>query len=397
MAGLYLLFTLHLHKSSGGEAASQDLSENPFLPLLAEFALAPNGGGGGGGASTAENAFVAELFASHKSISTQTPAAVLTSLSKGRGPVSPEVTSRVAAALAVYRQKEEGVGLLAGAWKRTALARSVNESNEPPRGPVAREVVDGENGMAAADEATLLVQARHLAAGSTFEARWIRPAPPRCEVEAGEIVWMDVDALSFEVLWDPSMGAEDGPLEELRILLATAFKEPLQPAVQKQLLERVEELPGALGQSGLTPRRLPELVENNAGVAFEILLKLMSSDQVTDYLGVLVNMEMTLQSMEVVNRLTTAVDLPTEFIHRYISNGIASCKNLTDKFNQTRLVRLVCVFLQSLIRNKIIDVQDLLEEVQSFCLEFIKVREAAGLFRMLKTLESDPTAQILDE
>lgn len=204
-----------------------------------------------------------------------------------------------------------------------------------------------------------------------FAPSFIRIPPPfvPLEMESNELRWIDPEQL-HEVIWEPEMGMKGERGSLLRELMAKAFKSPLPGAQQMKVLAQLEEDPKLVHLCGLTPQKLPDLVKNNSRLATELLLKLVSSNQMPQYFSALVNMEMNMHSMEIVNRLTSAVQLPTEFVHTYISHCIRSCGNIADKYDQIRMVRFLCVFLKSLIKNKIIDVQDLLIEVQAFCIEY---------------------------
>ena len=280
----------------------------------------------------------------------------------------------------------------------------------------------------------------------------------------------------------------------LATLLAKACKVQLPAAEKTQLLAELRagsahstaassaapppfEIPAALLTAChlVPPSRLPLLVEKNHEVASEFLMQFMATTQarwvavasapnpsaasalpslphtVNEYLSPLVQMEMSLHSMEVAKSLSMSTDsplgssalqvLPPDFLHLYICKCLSSCSKMQDKFLQARHVRLICAFLTTLIRKKIIhmgatptaattnnggteaaatnsassssssssssfsavssssagvsseyDVRDvLLVEVSSFLVEFSSHKDAANLYKLIKTMEANST------
>jgi hypothetical protein len=143
-------------------------------------------------------------------------------------------------------------------------------------------------------------------------------------------------------------------------------------------------------EMGFTPRSLPQLVDKNPIVAIECLVLILTAPEDQDdfgvdpeiksqYLSALAGMDMSIHSMEVVNRLASHSArgggeienieslLHPEYIHLYISTCISSCEGMSyDRHLQNKSVRLLCVFLQSLIRNGIVGVEVSLDSLYSY-------------------------------
>ncbi|EFA84617.1 hypothetical protein PPL_01607 [Heterostelium album PN500] len=225
------------------------------------------------------------------------------------------------------------------------------------------------------------IQSKELSLFS-FEPNFNRPPPPL--YEHTNMIWINT-TITHGLLLSPTMGftSVTNPKRLVRDLMSKAIRGRLKKTQIQQIKAELDADPKLVLYSGLVPKKLPNLVENNTQVAIDALLKLIHSPDFKDYFQELISMEMNYRSMEVVNALATSVELPSHFIPMYISNCITTCNNSKDKAMLQRSVRLVCVFIQSLIRNNIINIKDLFAEVQAFCLEHAKIREAIGLFKLM--------------
>lgn len=67
---------------------------------------------------------------------------------------------------------------------------------------------------------------------------------------------------------------------------------------------------------------LPRLVENNNKIASYLLIKIAKEKELTQYLEKISTLDLSLQSLEVVNDLINCVTLPKEFKYLYVSNII---------------------------------------------------------------------------
>ena len=130
--------------------------------------------------------------------------------------------------------------------------------------------------------------------------------------------------------------------EEYRQIFASALVSSLTLQQTQKLLHNVLFDFATVTDLGLTPENLPALVELNEKVAHQCLFQVAGEPGAEQLLSSLINADLSLRSMEVVNKLIHMNKLSSEFINKYISHSIAYCNGMIGNRNlQSRFIRLV--------------------------------------------------------
>ena len=132
--------------------------------------------------------------------------------------------------------------------------------------------------------------------------QFMRIAPPPLYFETDlQFVGPPIDQHEFTL--DASICSDERNREaENKRLLARAVREVLQTQTVDQLVEELNKSPHLVQAFGMTPQKLPNLIQSNPVLATEFMKKMVDSPQITEYFSILFNMEMSLQSLDVIFR-----------------------------------------------------------------------------------------------
>ena len=87
--------------------------------------------------------------------------------------------------------------------------------------------------------------------------------------------------------------------------MRNSLKRPLSIEEQDQLVKALKMDPELIFHIGMTPQKLPCLITNNQNVAYELLICMTNTMQITKYYDALSAMKLNPSTLEVFNRLSS--------------------------------------------------------------------------------------------
>ena len=249
---------------------------------------------------------------------------------------------------------------------------------------------------------------------ATFDPEIVRPPPPfMIPFHKHEMRWQFLGELP-KLIWDdqefkidPYQQQQMNEQKQMNNGSKLEMSELMRKALKKQLNENdknllIQELKSYYKQhrnlSSVAPSScLNALCIHNKRIAVEIFLILNNKQNqsiINDYFNDLctlnvADVETAQNSMNLMKEIAQKIKIPKKYIIQFIAHCVKTCEDTKEPFHQTRLVKYICTFVQDLINQHIISTKDVAVEMEGFCLEFSRSREATKLFKLLKQQHID--------
>ncbi|CAD8200758.1 unnamed protein product [Paramecium pentaurelia] len=207
-----------------------------------------------------------------------------------------------------------------------------------------------------------------------LSCEFMRPIPTIYHHQSFDYIQLD---LTHQNIWDYNVS----PQIKFRHLLCQAQCTKLQQGDHQMILNLFKP------EYKIDWNQFKLLVEQNPQLVSDLMKKLyLIGVNANEYLEYLIQIKISIQTLELVNQLSKSICLPDQFLNMFITKCIVNCEEF--KINQpqqlARQVRLVSVFIRTLIKQKTFDPKKIFVELQGFCLEFSSILEATQLFKTIK-------------
>ncbi|VIO86721.1 Uncharacterized protein BM_BM11015 [Brugia malayi] len=148
--------------------------------------------------------------------------------------------------------------------------------------------------------------------------------------------------------------------EEATELLKKSLVSIIARTEAQRLAEAIAQDPSLAKFVDIPLTKFDKYIDDNPAIAAAIIVTRITENcsELPQFFQLLAGMKISVQAMEVVNRLCTQVEFPQEYLNSYIATCVRRCEEPDQTpFMQCRQVRVVCVFLSALIRSRTWDVR----------------------------------------
>ena len=153
------------------------------------------------------------------------------------------------------------------------------------------------------------------------------------------------------------------------------------------VMEILEKNPNILSEINFSFDKFMELIEKNDNFATTIFLKISNCNLFQEYLNTFLNYKFTQNSMKVISNIIDNTSLPISFINSYIKHIIENFKEENKSDEKTKLGRYIAYFINKLLDNNIIKVNDIPKEIEY--LYSINMEELASLNKKIIELNQN--------